>query len=753
MARERIVFHLDTKDTSYIMSVLPTGHLQHLYYGKRLRRSDNYRALERHQAFYCWMVYDRNEPDIGLEQQSLEYSTLGRGDYREPALELAAPDGSFTCDFLYKEFREYTGAKPVAGLPSALGGEADCRTLEIDLYDEVLDVTVTLSYGVYYNYNVITRNATVKNGTKGPLSLKRVMSMQLDFTDSAYEFTTFDGNWAMERIPHRRPVSEGIIVNDSKFGSSSARHNPLVLLQRPNTTETFGECYGCNLVYSGNHYEAVEVNPFGQTRLVSGLGISNFCWRLEKGESFASPQAVLTYSAEGLGRLSQQYHAFINEYIVRGYWKGRERPVLINNWEGTYFDFDEQKLVHMAREAAQLGVELFVMDDGWFGERKDDLRGLGDWWVNKGKLPNGLEGLAQKINELGMLFGLWVEPEMVNENSELYEKHPNWAIKIPGRDPALSRWQLILDFTRKDVRDYIVGAMTKVFSSAPISYVKWDMNRPMSDVYSKDLPAERQGEFYHRYMLGLYDVLARLTQAFPQILFESCSGGGNRFDLGWLCFAPQTWTSDNTDAICRLDIQEGTSFGYPLSTMGAHVSAVPNHQTGRMAPLETRFNVAAFGCLGYELDVTKLRPAEKQAVQRQIAFYKQHRRLFQYGTFYRVENPQNRDKKIWAVVSEDRREALVGFYQLLAHPTMVQDRLRVEGLDSAVDYTVTARPQGLLIDELLGRPLGKMEEYQAGGDILQYAGLLLRQRKVAGEIDQFRIWSDFGSQIYYIRAK
>lgn len=749
MEKKDLVFQLDTKDTSYVMSVLPDGHLQNIYYGKRLRNTGNHSALMPKQAFYCWMVYSREQPSIGLDQQCLEYSSLGRGDYREPAIELTAPDGSFTCDFLYRDYREYEGAKSLPGLPSALGEKEDCKTLEIDLYDAVLDVTLTLAYGVYYHSNIITRNVTVKNGAKGPLKLRRVMSLQLDLFDSDYWLTTFDGNWAMERTPHSKPLSQGIFVNDSKIGSSSSRHNPLILLQRPQTTEETGECYGFNLIYSGNHYEAIEVTHFGKTRVLTGINPSNFSWELNPEESFVSPQAVMTYSASGRNQLSQQFHQFINEHIVRGVWKKRERPVLINNWEGTYFDFNEQKLLDMAKEASLLGIELFVLDDGWFGKRNDDLRSLGDWVVNQEKLPHGIAGLCEQVNLLGMQFGLWVEPEMVNEDSDLYRAHPDWAIKLPNREPALSRTQLVLDYTRQEVRDYVVEALSKVFSSANITYLKWDMNRPMSDVYSVDLPAERQGEFYHRYILGLYDVLERFTQKFPHILIESCSGGGNRFDLGMLCYSPQIWTSDNTDAVCRLTIQQGTSYGYPISTMGAHVSAVPNHQSGRITPIETRFNVAAFGCLGYELDVTKLTEQEKTAVREQVEYYKAHRKLFQYGTFYRVDTPMDKEKTTWVVTSPDRSEAAAGWYQVLERPTYGEDMLKTLGLNPEWDYTVEGREQYSMIPQDSQRMCE--EHYEAGGDMLNYRGIKLKQQSVNDP--GLRRLSDFGSRIYYMKKK
>lgn len=749
MEKKDLVFQLDTKDTSYVMSVLPDGHLQNIYYGKRLRNTGNHSALMPKQAFYCWMVYAREEPAIGLDQQCLEYSSLGRGDYREPAIELTAPDGSFACDFLYRCYREYDGAKSLSGLPCALGEKRECRTLEIDLYDEVLDLTLTLAYGVYYDSNVITRGVTVKNGKKGALKLRRVMSLQLDLFDSDYLLTTFDGNWAMERTPHQKPLSQGIFVNDSKIGSSSSRHNPLILLQRPQTTEEAGECYGFNLIYSGNHYEAVEVTHFGKTRVLSGINPTNFSWELKEGESFESPQAVMTYSSQGLNVLSQQFHRFIQQHIVRGVWKNRERPVLVNNWEGTYFDFDEQKLLDMAKEASLLGIELFVLDDGWFGKRNDDQRSLGDWVVNQEKLPHGIAGLCEQVNLLGMQFGLWVEPEMVSEDSDLYREHPDWAIQLPNRVPALSRTQLVLDYTRQEVRDYVVEALSKVFSSANITYLKWDMNRPMSDVYSASLPSERQGEFYHRYMLGLYEVLDRFTKRFPDILLESCSGGGNRFDLGMLCYSPQVWTSDNTDAVCRLSIQQGTSYGYPLSTMGAHVSAVPNHQSGRITPLETRFNVAAFGCLGYELDVTKLSPEEKDVVRRQVAYYKRHRKLFQYGTFYRVDAPLDKKKTIWTVVSPDRTEAVAGWYQVLEQPTYGEDMLKTLGLNPEWDYIVDGREQECMVFGN-GKPLCE-EHYEAGGDMLNYRGIKLKQQSPSG--GGLRQFSDFGSRTYAIKKR
>jgi len=773
----RNVIHLDTERTSYILDVLPTGHLASLYYGKRLRAMDDYEPLRQKNVVpYGTMVnVSQAHRNIGLDDQCLEYSGLGKGDYREPAIELVFADGSRTTDFRFDSSRTYRGRPGIAGLPAALGGEADVETTEVTLRDAERGLSLVLSYCVYAGYDIITRFATLANDSADglPVRIRRLMSAQLDLPGGCWNFVTFDGCWAYERERNDRPVRPGIYVNDSKTGNSSNRHNTFVMLTADGCTEDSGECYAGNLVYSGNHAEIVEATYQGKVRLLTGINPSGFEWLLEGGQTFSTPEAVLSYSATGLNQLSRNMHRFVQDFIVRGQWQYQERPVLINNWEATDFDFDKRKLLALAREAAGLGIELFVLDDGWFGKRNDDTSSLGDWTVNEKKLPGGIEGLVPKINSLGLKFGIWVEPEMVNEDSDLYRAHPDWAIATPGRAPAYGRNQFVLDLTLPEVRSYLIEAMTGVFSQGNIEYVKWDMNRNISDAYSGGLSPERQGEFHHRYVLGLYEILAELVRRFPKILFESCASGGNRFDLGMLCYMPQTWTSDDTDAYARLSIQGGTSYGYPQSVMGAHVSASPNMQTLRASTIETRFNVAAFGLLGYELDLTMLSPFDKKAIREQVAFYKAHRKLLQFGRFVRVPARLDTDKTIWAVVSDDGRQAVAGLFQGSARVGRGQDLLTVPGLEPGAAYTVQGRPQyinvkafgnlvnrvlpvrirgdGVLHSVLSAHYMFRMatEEYRANGDLLSgYGIMLIPQFSGTGYNDSVRILSDYGSRLY-----
>lgn len=774
------VFHIDTENTSMILAALPNGLLSCLHYGARLHPRKDYSALlEKKDICYGDMVaYAREDAALGLEDICLAFSTPGRGDFREPMAEFILPDGSGTTDFTFVSHEILPEKPPLAGLPSSYCEEGgQCETHCFTLEDPVAHMRVRLFYTAFYASDVIACHAEYENLGDAPVTLLRAMSAMLDLPAADFDFITFTGAWANERQRQDKPLSTGVYVNDSKLGVSSSRANPFVMLKRHGADEQQGECYAANLVYSGSHAEIVEATHFGKTRLLLGINPACFRWQLAPGEVFTAPEAVLAFSAGGLNGVSRCMHRFVQQNIVRGAWKNRERPVLINNWEGTGMDFDEHKLLSIAKIGAELGAELFVMDDGWFGARDDDTSSLGDWEVNRKKLPHGLDGLQKRLQALGLDFGIWVEPEMISENSALYRAHPDWAVQQPGRTPCLGRNQLVLDLCRKEVRDYIVEAMTRIFFSAEISYVKWDNNRNFSDAYSPALPPERQGEFFHRYILGLYEVLETLTSRFPEILFESCASGGNRFDLGMLCYMPQTWASDNTDPMCRLTIQNGTSYGYPLSTIGAHVSASPHQSTLRQTPVETRFNAAAFGLLGYEMDLTELTPFEKKCIREQIAYYKAHRRLFQFGTFYRVRTPEHDNRPVWLVVSEDRREAIACFFQFRAEPAHTQDILRLIGLDDTLFYEIEGRPQylslrvfGSLVKHALpvklngeGVPMTVLaaryrfpmpeEHYFAGGDMLQKSGLrLCQQFGGTGYNDRLRLLGDNGSRMYYIHA-
>ena len=766
------LFKLDTDKTSYIFLINFAGHPEHVYYGARLSDGD-YDALrlKNNITLGSAVEYSPQIPNYCLDSVLLEYSGIGKGDYRHTPIELIMPDGSFTTDFVYKSHEIKDGSYTAEGLPTAYG---EAKTLSITLADKKYEsITLTLNYTVYERSNVIARNVELHNGSDGYVYIRKLMSLMTDFSSAAYDLITFDGSWAKEAHLHRRPVSVGISVNDSTTGDSSNRHNPGFLLVSRDADEERGEAYAYNLVYSGNHYSAVEESSFGTMRVMCGINPHCFLWRLSGGESFTAPQAVMTYSADGINGASANMHDFVNENIVRGEHKSADRPVVINNWEATFFNFNRRKILALAGRAKKLGVEMFVLDDGWFGKRNSDTAGLGDWTVNKKKLPGGIKRLAEIINKKGMKFGLWFEPECVNEDSDLYRAHPEWVLRVEGRECSLGRNQMVLDLSRPEVRDYIVDSVDKVLTEANVEYVKWDYNRHISDAASSAL--RNQGELYHRYVLGLYEVLDRIfIQKHPHVLFESCSSGGNRFDLGMLCYSPQIWTSDNTDPIERLDIQEGIYCLYPPSTVSAHVSMAPHQQTLRDTPLFTRFNVAAFGVLGYELDFGELTPDELRQIKEQIAFYKAHRRTFQYGRLRRVkvDKPYQRS---WQIEGEG--EIMAGLFQTHAPACPGRDRLRIPAALPHKTYKVATVAQrqrikrfgalikhlvpfsikadGLLVrnvDRHFSMPDGR-EEYECGGDLLRSGMNLAQQYAGTGYSPELRLLGDFGSNIYHITEK
>ena len=616
------------------------------------------------------------------------------------------------------------------------------------------------------------------------------MSMQLDLADNCYDAIFFGGAWARELQSYRTKINGGMHISRSTTGTSSNRANPFFMLAKESTTEDFGECYGFNLIYSGNHMEITDANAYGKVRILSGINDEGFEYVLNDKDFLEAPEAVLSYSDSGFNSLSQNFHEFVRENIVRGVWKRKERPVLLNSWEAAYFKFDESKLVRLAKKAAQVGVELFVMDDGWFGERNDDTTSLGDWEVNLKKIPGGLKGLCDKINKLGLSFGLWVEPEMVNEKSKLFEAHPDWCLMNPSTPHSEGRNQRILDLSRKEVRDYIIESMSNVFSSANIEYVKWDMNRVFTDVFSVGEKPEKMGEIAHRYVLGLYEIMDELTKRFPKVLFEGCSSGGNRFDLGILCYFPQIWASDNTDPICRSEIQEGLSYGYPLSTIGAHVSASPNHQTLRRTPLKTRSAIASFGCLGYECNLSDFSKEETDAIPKEILLYKAYRETMQFGTFYRsgrgpavsldssansvLGNPSGEGNITeWTVVSKDKTAAVGMMLKKLALPNIQNTVYRPKGLDNdfrylfinkELEYDIrdfgdlinTVSPIHLKQDSLLLDIIAKKvklpsekENYTAKGSFLNTAGIQLCQDYAGtGYNENVRYAQDFSVKMY-----
>ncbi|SER89878.1 alpha-galactosidase [Gracilibacillus ureilyticus] len=713
-------FHLQTENSSYILHVLENDQLGQLYYGKKIRHKNSFEHLFEKGDRPNTPYLKEGDMTFTLEQTKQEYPSYGTTDFREPAFQILQENGSRITDFKYESHRIFQGKPKLDGLPATYVEDGDnTETLEITLYDEVIDAKLILLYSVFEEQDAIARSARFTNNGNGKLNLTRAMSANIDLLDSDYEMIQLSGAWARERHVKTRKLETGIQNISSTRGTSSVHQNPFLALKRPHTNEFHGDVFGFSLVYSGNFLAQVEVDYLEVSRVSIGINPFDFNWMLEKGESFQTPEAVMIYSNEGLNGMSQRYHNLYQTRLARGKWRDQVRPILTNNWEGTYFDFNEEKIVEMAKQSQELGVELFVLDDGWFGKRNDDTTSLGDWFVDYDKLPNGITGLAEKITALGMDFGLWFEPEMVSKISELYKKHPDWLIHVPDRNLSHGRNQYVLDFSRKEIVDALYEMMSAILRDAKISYVKWDMNRYMTEIGSAQLPANRQREVAHRYILGVYDLYERLTSEFPDILFESCASGGSRFDPGMLYYAPQAWTSDDTDAVERLKIQYGSSFVYPISSMGAHVSAVPNHQVGRITSLETRANVAYFGAFGYELDVTKMEEDEKQAMKDQIAFYKKHRELFQFGTFYRINSPFEKDgnRTTWLVVSKDKSQAIVADYHVLCKPNRSFNRLILKGLNEDYTYTIEGFDGEYNGDELMeaGIPLDH-ERFRKNGE-------------------------------------
>ncbi len=677
-------WHLDNGQIGYAMRVLENGWLGHLHAGAPLRDGGSLRHLG--PAEFTGFTNRVGEP------VALEVPVPGVGDYRVPALVVEGPDGSTVLDLRYTGHRIFPGKPDLGALPSTYAEhDAEAETLEIDLADAPTGLAVTLRTTLFTDRPLIARSMTLVNGGRAGLTVRCAMSAVLDLPDASWQLVTISGTWARERHVHDRPLVHGRQSVGSLRGASGLEHNPFLLLRRAHATEDAGEALGLGLVYSGNFLAEAEVDPFLTARLRIGIHPEAFSWRLEPGAAFTTPEAVLGWSGGGVGALSEAFHGLYRERLTRGTWRDRPRPVVLNNWEATYFDFDHDRLVGIARKAKDLGIELFVLDDGWFGRRDQDNSSLGDWIVDRRKLPGGFEALVRDIGALGLSFGLWIEPEMVSPDSDLFRARPDWAIGVPGRSRTESRQQLVLDFSRLEVVDHIADALTAVLSSAPIAYVKWDMNRNITEPWTPSLPADRQGEFFHRYILGVYELYRRLTTRFPDILFESCASGGGRFDPGMLAFAPQTWTSDDTDAVERLAIQWGTSLAYPLSSMAAHVSAVPNHQSGRVTPLATRAAVAMFGVFGYELDPTAMSGEQQAEVARQIAWYVGRRELLQRGRFLRLRSPFEGDgnETAWMVVDAAADHAIVGHYRVLAHPMLARNRLRLRGLDPSATYRVT----------------------------------------------------------------
>ncbi|MFC4306817.1 alpha-galactosidase [Cohnella boryungensis] len=703
---EHRLFHLQGPNTSYIIRINEHGVPMHAYWGRKLAEApaEGLFVFEERPSFSP-NPYPEDRT-ISFDTLPQEYPAYGTGDFRHPAYQVRLEDGTTITELVCVEHRITAGKPKLKGLPSTYAeNDSEAQTLELVLRDGQTGLEVVLSYTVFKEHDALARSARLNNLGAAKLRLLRALSGSVDFRHDRFHLLQLSGAWARERDLFRRPLVPGMQSVESRRGSSSHQQNPFLALVAPGTDEDCGDAYGFNLVYSGSFVAQAEVDHYRTTRVSIGLNPFDFEWCLESGESFQTPEVVMAYSPDGIGGMSRIYHRLYRSRLCRGAYRDRERPVLVNNWEATYFDFNADKIESIAKVGQELGIELFVLDDGWFGHRDSDNSSLGDWTVDARKLPGGLKDLASRVNALDMKFGLWFEPEMVSPDSELYRTHPDWCLHVPGRRRTEARQQLVLDLSREEVCDYLIEAVGSVLRSAPITYVKWDMNRNMTEIGSALLPPERQRETAHRYMLGLYRVLETITSEFPEILFESCSGGGGRFDPGMLHYMPQTWTSDNSDAISRLRIQYGTSLAYPVSSMGAHVSAVPNHQVGRMTSLKTRGDVAMSGNFGYELDLTQMSEDEKTEVKAQISQYKQIRHLVQFGDFYRLRSPFEGGDAAWMMVAEDGGEAFAVYVRELAEANSPMDWLKLRGLEAKARYRV--EESGIVY----------------GGDQLMYVGL------------------------------
>lgn len=695
-------FHLYNQEISYIIKILDNDQPGQLYYGKRLTRREDFSHLFEYAMRDMSPYAFEGNSTFSLENIKQEYPTFGCGDMRFPAYEIERENGSHVVEFVYKEHKIYNGKPKLEGLPATyVESDDEAQTLELVLEDTSINTRIVLLYTIYEAFPVIARSVRFECDSDEKITLLSAMIACVDLPDKDYEMIDLAGVWARERHVRRHKLDYGIQSIYSMRGCSSYQFNPFLALARENADEFQGQVYGFSLVYSGNFLAQTEVDNYDTARVLMGIHPNGFKWTLEKGESFQTPEMVMVYSEAGLNGMSQTFHKLYRTRLARGTWRDKVRPILINSWEAFYFDFDAPKLLGLADVAADLGMELFVLDDGWFGKRDDSTSSLGDWYPNEEKLKGTLKELAEKINAKGLKFGLWIEPEMTNKDSDLYRAHPDWILAEQGKRICHSRTQYVLDFSKKEVREYIGDMLENLLAEVPVSYIKWDMNRTFSEVFSNGNDREYQGKVCHKYILGVYELYERLTSRFPHVLFESCASGGARFDPGMLYYAPQGWTSDDTDAIERLKIQYGTSMVYPVSCMGSHVSASPNHQTNRVTPLETRADVAYFGTFGYELDLLKLGEEDKAEIRRQIAFMKEKRDLIQKGTFYRLKSPFEGNETAWMIVSEDQKKALVGYYRVMQPVNVGFKRLKLKGLKEDTCYKVSGYAYDCYGDELM----------------------------------------------------
>lgn len=702
------IFTLTTAHTTYQMQADAQGYLLHLYYGARTAGEMDYLLNYGDRGFSGNPNSAGNDRTYSLDALPQEYPSLGTGDFRNYALNIENADGSQCCNLVYITHEIEAGKYTLKGLPFVRAEENEAETLKIILEDPVTKVELHLLYGVLEKEDIITRSVIIKNAGKAPVTVKKAQSACLDFLHGDYDLIKFHGRHAMERNMERMPVSHESIRIGSRRGTSSHQYNPGVILAGKNTNEDSGSCYGMLFVYSGNFLVEAEKDQYDQTRIQMGLTDELFAYPLEAGAEFIAPEVILSYTNKGLSRLSQQYHHCIMNHICQGKYVHANRPVLINSWEAAYFDFTGDTIVELAKEAKALGIDMVVMDDGWFGKRNDDNSSLGDWYVNEEKLGGTLTKLIERVNAEGVKFGIWIEPEMVSEDSDLYREHPDWAITIPGRKPVRSRNQLVLDFSRKEVRDEIFKRICAVLDQGNVEYIKWDMNRSLADIYAPNVTYD--------YVLGVYDFLEKLTNRYPDILIEGCSGGGGRFDAGMLYYTPQIWCSDNTDAINRTRIQYGTSFFYPVAAMGSHVSAVPNHQTGRVTSMHTRGVAAMSGTFGYELNPALLNAKEKAEIRAQLAQYREYQELIREGDYYRLSNPFQDNFAAWMVVSDDRSKALVSVIRFTAEANPPAAYVTLKGMEEDAFYrektTGKVYPGAALMEAGILLPAA-MSEYEA----------------------------------------